>query len=151
MIDDEDFELISRYKWYTQKGNNGIIYAATYSANNNNRIKMHRLIMGITNPKIEIDHIDHDGLNNQKQNLRLCSHQQNSMNQRKTKGTSKYKGVYWDKERNKRGVRIGYNYKKINLGRFDEQIDAAKAYDKKAIELFGEFAQTNFMKDHACF
>ena len=92
------------------------------------------------------DHIDFDGLNNKKSNLRFCTHQQNMMNKRKCKNlSSKFKGVTWDESSKKWMSRIRYKNKCYPLGRFKNEIDAARAYDKKALELFAEFALTNKM------
>ena len=94
-----------------------------------------------------VDHINHDGLNNTRKNLRLATHAQNKRNQRSFKpASSKYKGVYYAKQEKAYRADIQYNGKKIFLGRFKKETDAAKAYDKKAKELFAEFACLNFQK-----
>ena len=103
---------------------------------------MHRLIMD-AQERQEIDHADGNGLNNQKDNLRFCTHSQNHMNRKPTKGSSKYKGVSWHKAAKKWNARITLNKKTVSIGYFDSEIIAAKAYDEKAIELFGEFAKLN--------
>ncbi|MBE3141489.1 MAG: HNH endonuclease [Thermoplasmata archaeon] len=105
-------------------------------------IWMHRLI--INTPKgMETDHHDHNTLNNQKYNLRIASRQQNAANQKiSTNNKSGYKGVYFYNGRYMASIR--HNGKSITIGRFNNSIDAAKAYDKKARELFGEYAKTNF-------
>ena len=107
---------------------------------------MHRLITNA--PKgLMVDHINHNGLDNRRKNLRLCTVSQNNRNRRPitrpNKG-SKYKGVTFDKKRNLFKAEIQHNKKKYFLGRFKSQIKAAQAYDKKARELFGEFAYLNF-------
>lgn len=107
---------------------------------------MHRLIMSPPDD-MEIDHIDNDGLNNRKSNLRIVSRAQNRYNARpnfnKT-GTSKFKGVSWQRDENKWLVQIQLGHKTIHIGRFKDEIEAARAYDKKAKEVFGEYAWTNF-------
>lgn len=106
---------------------------------------MHRLIMN-TPIGLTVDHIDHDGLNNQKTNLRNCTMKENSMNKSKNKGFStKYKGVYVF--RNKFAVNIRVDDKIIFLGVFDNAVDGAREYDKAAIKYFGEFAHLNFPKE----
>ena len=92
-----------------------------------------------------VDHIDGNRLNNNYINLRWCSSQQNNMNRKKisTNASSKFKGVTWDKSRNKWLVAIVYNYKRQHIGRFENEIDAAKAYNEKAKLIFGEFACFN--------
>ena len=90
--------------------------------------------------------IDHNGFNNTKANLRLCTPSQNNYNTRvrKTKRTSKYKGVSRHKKSKSYAARIRYVGKLYDLGLFADEVEAAKAYDKKARELFGEFAYLNF-------
>ena len=93
----------------------------------------------------QIDHWDRNGLNNQKVNLRPCTGQQNSFNRGKRTGcTSKFKGVHFNKERKKYMLQISVNRRQTYLGLFNSEIEAAKAYDVKALELFGEFAYLNF-------
>lgn len=118
-----------------------------YSIGINNKIyRNHRLIFlyhyGYL-PKY-IDHIDRNKLNNRIENLRNVVHQQNQWNRSKSKNSSsQYKGVTWDKQTNKWMVQIKINKKQIHLGRFTNEIDAAKAYNKKATELFKEYANIN--------
>lgn len=102
---------------------------------------MHKIIM----PGSEIDHKNGDGLDNRKENLRVCSRSQNLFNRRKhSKSSSSYKGVSWNPLHKKWHSRIMKNKKQINLGYFDKEIDAAIAYDESAKKLFGEFCHTNF-------
>jgi hypothetical protein len=145
LVDDCDFDSVSGYKWYAKKKHKVFYAAMNYSSETpSGRIDLHRFIM---NPKSgqEVDHRNGDGLDNRRSNLRVCSHRQNLMNQRIRKGaSSKYKGVVWDKTNKKWKASIGFNYKLIHLGRYINEKDAAMAYDKKAQELFGEFARINF-------
>ena len=151
LIDDEDFGLISQYHWYAN-WNKGVqtFYVRGFISgkgmSERKIIYMHRLIMD-ANPNEQVDHIDHNGLNNQKANLRFCNHSQNAANKRKQRGesTSKFKGVSWDERHKKWQAQIKLDSKLIRIDYFDDEIDAAKAYDKKAIELFGDFAMTNKM------
>ena len=145
-IDNEDFELISQYKWCVSK-KHSISYAITSAIKNNIKttLKMHRLIMKIVDPKIQIDHVDGDGLNNQKLNLRICTSQQNQRNRQKNKvSSSKFKGIWWDKRVKKWQVSIQIGKKRKHLGYFHNEIEAAKAYDTAAKKYFGEFARFNF-------
>ncbi len=93
-----------------------------------------------------VDHINGDGLDNRKDNLRIVTIAENNYNKRKSKNvrSSQYKGVSIDKRTNRWRAIIYYKYRKINLGMFGDEIDAARAYDEAANELFGEFAKLNF-------
>lgn len=142
LVDDEDFEYLNQFKWHANKKKN-TIYASRNAYVNNKKVCVYMQwdIIGRTN----IDHVDLNGLNNQKCNLRACTHQQNSMNMAPRKNSfSKYKGVSWSKWANKWRSKIGFNKKTIHLGYFKSELEAAKAYDNKAVELFGEFANINF-------
>nr|AAL73479.1 endonuclease [Tetrahymena thermophila] len=113
---------------------------------------VHRLIAShfIPNPKnLEfVDHKDNCTTNNNISNLRWCSRQQNSMNQKKRKNSSsKFKGVCFDQNSNKWRAYIKKDWKLIHLGLFVDEEDAARAYDCKAIEHFGEFAKINFPRE----
>ena len=141
LIDDDDYELICLYKWHAHCTMDGRWYAKASSG----QLSMHRLIM---NPAdvMEIDHIDGDGLNNQRSNLRVCTSTQNKGNMKKAQGkSSRYKGVCWDYSRNKWIVHIHKNNRQFHLGRFENEEDAARAYDAAAKEFFGEFARTNIL------
>ena len=145
-VDDEDYDELIKSNWQ-YNNRDGNVYAQRHETVNGKRttIRMHRQIMKLTNPKIFIDHIDHDGLNNQKSNLRTCTNQQNARNtSSRPNSSSKYLGVIWEKRRNHWVARINPNKKLIYLGSFNNEEDAARAYDKKAFELFGEFANLNF-------
>lgn len=110
------------------------------------RYYLHRVIFCMFNgymPKI-VDHINGNKIDCVISNLREANHQTNNMNRRKQTGhTSKYKGVYYNKSRNKWQAQIKFNLKCYNLGRYDNEKDAADAYNVKALELFGEFAVLN--------
>jgi len=143
MVDDGDFEYLNQFKWNAYK-KKGRFYASRYVGKSNGRqiyASMHWDVMG----EKMIDHIDHNGLNNQKSNLRKCTYAQNMMNGRKrnTNTSSKYKGVCWAKNYNKWISSIRKDDKQIHLGYFESEIDAAMAYNNKAKELFCEFACIN--------
>ena len=92
-----------------------------------------------------VDHIDGNGLNNRKSNLRICTKAQNVHNSRpRTNTSSKYKGVFWNKANKKWSATIHKGDKWTYIGGFDDEKEAARAYDRKAAEFFGEFAYLNF-------
>jgi len=142
IIDEEDFERVSEYNWSCKKGYN-TLYAET--SINRKTIKLHRFVLNIYDSKTQVDHKNHNGLNCMKVNLREATQSQNSMNQQPQVGRfSKYKGVHWNSNNKNFVARIQLNSKRIHIGVFQNEIDAAKAYDLKAKELFGEFAYLNF-------
>lgn len=139
-IDDEDYERINKHTWHLT--NQKKDYAARWEKKK--AIFMHREILGISHGTVT-DHIDGNGLNNQKSNLRPCNYSQNNMNARKRYGCiSKYKGVSWDNKKRKWRVRIGFYRKRIRVGNYKNEIEAAIAYDRQAFNIFGVFAHTNF-------
>jgi hypothetical protein len=99
----------------------------------------------LVNPP-HVDHIDGDGLNNRKENLRIVTNAENLRAlQKKSVGcSSRFRGVHWDSERQKWFALVKFNQKKYAVGRFGDEIEAAKARDKKALELFGPIAHLNF-------
>ena len=145
LVDDEDYEYINQWKWCY---NNGYAVRGKYIGTLNGKEKtiivyMHRII-NKTPDGLHTDHISMDRLNNQKNNLRDCTVSQNHMNLKSYKNSSsKFKGVNWDKNREKWYVKIIINKKHTYLGRFSCEIEAAKAYNKAATENFGEFAKLN--------
>jgi len=140
IVDAADYETLSKFKWYLSK-NRSKEYAAMIQGPK--RLHMHRYIKNPPKGLI-IDHIDGNGLNNTRKNLRICTHSQNNYNKpgRKNK-SSKYKGVSKTKY-NKWAAFIGHNYKNIYLGEFTDEIDAAKAYDTAAKKYHKQFAYLNF-------
>lgn len=142
-VDDENFESLNAHKWYAKK--KGKTFYAGRDIQADGKQTTHRMHWEVLGGKW-IDHRDHDGLNNQKTNLRFCTNSENCMNRRKFANTScTYKGVYFNKTTGKWRAMIGINGKRINLGYYVDETEAAKAYNTKAIELFGEFAYLNII------
>jgi len=144
-VDPEDYIWLSQFRWHCKTNTNAIYAVRTITiAGRSKRIYMHRLIMN-TPPGLVCDHVNHNGLDNRKANLRNCTISQNNRNARSAKGaSSKYKGVSWNKLRQKWAAYIKKDGIQFNLGCFDDEREAAKAYDKKAVQLFGQFASLNF-------
>lgn len=148
LVDDQDFERINQHKWHgnVQRMTNGKISRVYAQGGPNNIDMMHRLVMDLTKGDgICVDHINGNGLDNQRSNLRLCTKAQNLANRGKaTKNTSGYKGAYKSHRGKSWFASISIANKLIRLGRFNTALEAAKAYDKAAFEHWGEFAQLNF-------
>ena len=140
-VDAADYEWLSRFRWHATC-TRGRYYAATVV--NGKSISMHRMIMSPP-PGMVTDHIDSNGLNNCRANLRNCTPQQNRQNTRPRRKSSQYIGVY--RRGKKWGVKIKHKGIAYFLGPFDTEIEAAKARDKKAIELFKGFAWLNFPEE----
>lgn len=143
LVDDEDFEFLNQWKWYAIKART-TFYAVRNVGRSpfQKRVWMHRAIMN-TPAEMDTDHRDNNGLNNQRENLRVCTNTQNQANKNKqTNNTSGYKGVFWNNE--KWQARISIEGKKIHLGHFTNVEDAARAYDNAAKNIYGEYARTNF-------
>ena len=142
LIDTKDLPLVSEHTWWLKYHRNSC-YAVTDISKK--RIYMHRLIIGAKKGQI-VDHIDGNGMNNRRLNLRLCTNSQNIQNQRNRKLNGKYRGVSWSKERKLWHAKITVNYKTINLGRFETAEAAARAYDEAATKYFKKFAVLNFIE-----
>lgn len=132
------------------KKNSDRLYAVrTVGGRKGKRQMLHRVILGLSSPKVQGDHRNGEGLDNRRKNLRRASHAENCRNgARRRNGTSKFRGVSWDKERQKwiGSIRRPDGNGRKHLGRFDKERDAALAYDKEAARRYGEFARLNFPK-----
>ena len=165
LVDDEDFEYLNQWKWMAKYRNSRNKHLGFYACRQVKSLKegsrqrvqwMHKLILGIDNLPVKGDHINGEGLDNRRINLRAATNVENQRNTRTTKSptSSKYKGVMYAANSRKNPwrayIHTTVNEVKINyhLGVFRSQEDAAKAYDKKAKELFGEFANLNFPGDN---
>ena len=148
IVDDEDFEYLNQWKWCAnQSRKSSGFYALKKSPKVKGKWKtvyMHRVIIN-AEKGFDVDHINHNGLDNRKANLRQCTNRQNQHNAKLRKNnTSGYKGVNYHKTRDNFRAYIQTNGKQKHLGSFTTAIEAAKAYDKHALKYFGEFANINF-------
>lgn len=142
LVDDEDYKELNKYNWHLRRGPHTF-----YAIRNDNHttVYMHRIL---TKAKIGqlVDHRDLNGLNNQKYNLRICNQAENIRNgRRRQNNTLGFKGVTFHKKTKKYQARVGYENKRVYLGLFNTPIEAAKIYNRKAIELYGEFARINII------
>jgi hypothetical protein len=147
-IDEEDYYLFKKYSWilHISNGKKRYIISQNIQNSKNKKNKLHRIILGINDPMVIVDHINGNGLDNRKSNLRICTCSQNKCNSGKQIiNTSGYKGVFKVKRLNgyKFVARIRKNYIPYHLGTFDNKIEAAKAYNNGAMKYHGEFAKLN--------
>ena len=142
LVDDEDYEYLNQFKWHATKGRTGGYYAARKYKEHNiwHTQKMHRLIMQ-TPDYLEVDHNDHNGLNNQKYNIINCTHSINEHN-KKPRCKSGLKGVYYDHKLI--SARIKIDDKLVYLGSFKSETEAAKAFDTAAKLKYGVYAKLNY-------
>lgn len=148
MVDDEDYERVSEITWFIHKAGNSLYAAHDFrvrsprGGRHGKVVLLHRFLLPGSR---YVHHRDGNGLNNQKSNLLSCTQQQNlSGFQLKRGTTSKYRGVCHPAGRRKWTAAITIGYKRIYLGTFDSETDAARAYDAAARERFGDFAAPNF-------
>jgi hypothetical protein len=141
VVDNEDYDVVSPYRWYPVLDDNGRVYAVTRV--NGTVTLMHRLILNA--PKgTDVDHVDRDGLNNRRYNIRLATKEQNAHNTApRLGGSSPFKGVSLSANGNRWRACIWLNGRQTHLGYFDSEEKAAEAYNVAAKENFGEFARLN--------
>ncbi len=146
IVDAADYDWLSQYKWTAIVCGNSV-----YPVRNDHghSVLMHRQIMQPA-PGEVVDHIDGNGLNQRRANMRCCSQGQNLLNRKAwTAKKSKYKGVRWSKRSRKWIAEITLHGKRQWLGTFEKEEDAARAYDRRARELFGQYARPNFPDESA--
>ncbi len=144
IIDDKDVELVSQHKWRVSKSHQRFYaYANIKCGQKWSTLQMHRLILDAKKGQI-VDHVNCDGLDNRRVNLRFCTASQNNQNQASRGGTSLFKGVSRNNKQKKWMAKIKKDRKVFYLGLFDNEKDAAIAYDNAAKKLFVDFAWLNF-------
>jgi hypothetical protein len=149
LVDDEDYDWLNQVGWYAYVDGK-TFYAARWVLSATTKtgrtvLRMHRAIMGLTDPKVQVDHEDGNGLNNQRYNMRVATPVQNGSNRRTgSNNTSGYKGVNWCGDRWRSRICVAGN--RIELGYFDDPTEAATAYDEAALIHHGPFARLNLPK-----
>jgi len=141
LVDDEDFAPVSKYCWHVSQGY--VVHSVTPLT----KLRLHRVVMRPDKEQL-VDHKNHNPLDCRKSNLRIATKADNNRNQilsskRKAGASSEYKGVYWHKRDQKWRAQIGLNYKRIMLGNFSSELEAARAYNRAAKLFFGQFAFLN--------
>ena len=148
LIDERDYERFSKYQWTTKKDGKNFYIIRYYKDKHNGKNRMMRMHHEIIKPGegMVIDHINKNGIDNRRENLRQATYAQNICNRNKisTPTTSRHKGVYFDRTAKKFRAQICINRRKKHLGYFLNETEAAKAYDKAAKKLHKEFASLNF-------
>lgn len=140
LVDDDVYVWASKYKWYT-KPDKGI--SPHRALNNHGMSRLSREIMNCPDNML-VDHKYHNVLDNRRESLRICTRAENNRNARSRRNTgSKYKGVSWHKRRNKWIAIITTDRKRLWLGYFDNEAEAARTYNLAATKLHGEYALLN--------
>ena len=146
LIDDEDSDRVSAFTWHIQSGKTyvqtNIPHPKFPGTRRKTKLRLHRFLLGVIDPKVLVDHKNGDPLDNRKENLRLATPTQNRQNRKKcTRNKSGYKGVY-QRSNGKWVAQICFNKKVLVIGTtFDDPYVAHLAYQKNAIEFHGEFAR----------
>ena len=147
-VDPGDYKRLRKHEWFAKKSNNCFYargLAVSSKTGKEKMVYMHQMVIKVPDGMVT-DHINHDGMDNRSGNLRAATRAQNVRHRKKfAKSTgSKYKGIYFRKKTRKWEVLITFERKKIHLGCFRDEIEAARAYDRAAMKYHGEFACLNF-------
>lgn len=143
-VDDADYDWLSQSVWHA-KTTPYHTYAMRHVKVNGKRTsqQMHRVIVG-AEKGVDVDHENRNGLDNQRHNIRVATRTQNNANAKAQGGTSRFKGVCWDASRNQWMAYISCDGKRRYMGRYTDEVAAARCYDREAAALFGSFARLNF-------
>jgi hypothetical protein len=148
LIDDDDYHLVAGYKWrriWSVRAKTDYAGIRIGQSPGSRMLWMHRVILGLTDRWTLTDHRNFNGLDNRRENIRIASDSQNKFNRHKyANNRSGFKGVYFHKAVNSWVAKISFNKTQYPLGKFSSPVEAAIAYDRAAVELFGEFACLNF-------
>jgi len=147
LVDDEDYEYLNQRKWYASKRGNTWYAIRIVCIPKQRTIRMHRVILNAPNG-MQVDHINSNGLDNRKSNLRLCTHAENQRHQQLScRNSTGFKGVSFDKRNPQKTYYacINLNNKQIYIGCYHTAEEAAQAYDKAALKYHKKFALTNKM------
>jgi hypothetical protein len=152
IVDPEDYEHLSQYKWCAVKSKKTYYASRTFkdkASGKRRKMSMHQIIFKVSKGMV-CDHINRNGLDNRKANLRSATYAQNRWNQKASWGKSKYRGVSWDSHSKKWRVIIKCHGVKKELGMFTNELEAAKVYDEAAKKYYGEFACLNLPEERSC-
>lgn len=147
LIDDEDAGLVAGYTWYARgfAKRHGLFYAVANvpgTGHFSKKVSLHRLLLGAVTGDI-VDHVNGNGLDNRRENLRLVGYGENNQNSTRNSGSSRFKGVFWNTQKRKWAAKATVNGIQLNLGTFSEESVAGAAYDQLVLEWYGPKGMTN--------
>ncbi len=151
LFDEQDACEVLQYKWGLSKTKSGVFYARTSVGGEGKRrtLYLHRLVcQAVPDPTVHIDHVNHNGLDNRRKNLRPSSRSQNQANQRIRIGYSSFlRGVSYHKHNRRYEARITFEGKQFNLGTYRHEHEAGVIFDRVALGAWNDFAQLNYPRE----